>query len=114
MLTAHRRENLGEPMHHMFRAIRRIVDETERQRLKEVVARVKPEGMGVIVRTAAEGMGEEDFAHELEILARLWNKIQQKADFVTAPHLIHAEETLLFRTVRDLFTEDVSKFVIYD
>lgn len=93
---------------------RRIVDEEERERLKNLFARIKPEGMGVIVRTAAEGGTEEEFLDEINFLSRLWARVQSKGDFLSAPRLIHAEETLLFRAVRDMFSADVSQFVIND
>ncbi len=93
---------------------RRITDEAERERLKEIFTRIKPEGMGVIVRTVAEGMSEEEFITELKFLTRLWSRVQKKANMLNAPRLIHAEETLLFRVVRDLFNSDVDKFVIND
>lgn len=93
---------------------RRIIDETERARLKELLTRIKPEGMGIIVRTVAEGATEDEFLSEINFLARLWEKVQQKADFVSAPKLVHSEETLLFRTVRDMLTPDVDEFVIND
>ncbi len=93
---------------------RRITDEAERERLKEIFTRIKPEGMGVIVRTVAEGVSEEEFETELKFLTRLWGRVQKKANMLNAPRLIHAEETLLFRTVRDLFTAEVSDFIIND
>lgn len=93
---------------------RRIEDEDERERLKELVESIKPAGVGVIVRTVAEGCDEEHIGNEIKFLNRLWEKVQEKSDFLTAPRLIHAEETLLFRTVRDMFTEDVEQFVIND
>ncbi len=93
---------------------RKIVNEAERERLKDLFSQIKPEGMGVIVRTAAEGGTREEFESEMQFLARLWGKIQSKADFFSAPRLIHSEETLLFRTVRDLFNNDIDQFVIKD
>lgn len=93
---------------------RRIDDEAERERLKNIVARVKPKDMGVIMRTAAAGATEEEIAAELTFYARLWGKVCDKGDFLTAPRLIHTEENLLFRTARDMFTEDVEEFVIND
>lgn len=93
---------------------RRIEDEAERERLKEIVMRIKPDNMGVIVRTAAEHIGEEDIAAEMKFAARLWDRVSDKAEFLTAPRLIHAEETLLFRAIRDLFSVDVDEFVIND
>ncbi len=93
---------------------RKIEDETERERLKAIMAGIKPEGMGVIVRTAAVGCTEEELKSEADFLARLWQRVLKRADLVSAPRLIHAEESLLFRTVRDMFTADVDRFVIND
>lgn len=63
MLTAHRRENLGKPMHNMFRAIRRIVDETEDVKV------IYPIHMNPVVRKAAdEELGDDDRIHIIEPL----------------------------------------------
>ena len=63
MLTAHRRENLGEPMHNMFRAIRRIVDETPDVKV------IYPIHMNPIVRKAADDeLGNDDRIHIIEPL----------------------------------------------
>lgn len=63
MLTAHRRENLGEPLHHMFRAIRRIVDEHPDVKV------IYPIHMNPVVRTAAkEELGDCDRVHIIEPL----------------------------------------------
>ncbi len=91
---------------------RRIEDEEERDRLKEIMERIKPEEMGIIVRTVAVGKTEEEFVGEVRFLERLWKRIQQKSEILKAPRLIHAEETLVFRTVRDMFTPDVDELVI--
>ncbi|MEZ4357158.1 MAG: Rne/Rng family ribonuclease [Eubacteriales bacterium] len=93
---------------------RKIENENERERLKLIVDRVRPKGMGLIVRTAAEGMQEEDFISEIKFLARLWEKIKERCEKLSAPRLIHSEEGMVFRTVRDMFTPDVSEFVIND
>ncbi len=94
---------------------RRIEDEEERTRLKNILEDIIAEyHMGVIVRTAAEGKGIAEFHADLQFLARLWERIQQKGKLLTAPHLIHAEEPLVFRTIRDLFTPDIKRLVIND
>lgn len=63
MLTAHRRENLGEPMHHMFRAIKRIVDEHDDLKV------IYPIHMNPVVRQVAEEVfGGDDHFHIIEPL----------------------------------------------
>lgn len=91
---------------------RRIEDEEERDRLKHIMEEIKPADMGIIVRTAAVGKTKEDFEGETQFLKRLWQRINHKSDILRAPRLIHAEESLVFRTVRDMFTTDVSEFII--
>ena len=93
---------------------RRIEDEQERNRLKDIVEELKPDDMGVIVRTAAVGKDEDELVGEINFLARLWQRVKSRCDVVRAPRLIHAEETLIFRTVRDMFTTDVDEFIIND
>lgn len=92
----------------------RIGDEKERNRLKDMIEEIKPEGMGVIVRTAAQNASREEFMEEIRFLVRMWQQISNHADFVTAPRLVHAEETLLFRTIRDRLSNEVDKFIIND
>ena len=75
---------------------------------------IKPAGYGVIVRTAAVGKTREEFDSDLRFLIRIWERICQKEQFLTPPHLIHAEEPLIFRTIRDMFTPDVERLVIND
>lgn len=93
---------------------RRIQDEEERNRLKSVLEKIKPEGMGVIVRTAAAGKTEAEFEADLSFLVKLWQRIRQKSKLIGAPRLLHAEEPLIFRTIRDLFTPDISRLIIND
>lgn len=93
---------------------RRIEDEERRVELKELVTGLKPSNMGVIVRTAAQNASDEEILNEIKFYTRLWDRIAEKADILSGPRLIHAEENLLFRTVRDIFTEDVSEFIIND
>ncbi|MGI6664692.1 MAG: Rne/Rng family ribonuclease [Christensenellaceae bacterium] len=93
---------------------RKIEDEAERDRLKHVIGEIKPEGMGIIVRTAAVGCDEAELKEEVIFLARLWERVLKRASLVSAPRVIHAEETLLFRAVRDIFTADVNRFIIND
>lgn len=93
---------------------RRIGDEAERRRLRECFERIKHPDMGVIVRTAAQGKEEAEFVQDLDFLVRLWERIKHKAGLVRAPRLLHAEEPLVYRTIRDMFTPDVDRLIIND
>jgi len=102
------------PMVNYIGVSRRIEDEKERTRLKETIAKVKPDNMGVIVRTAALDKSVEEFESDMAFLTRMWERIQKKCQMLTAPRLIHAEEPLVFRTIRDLFTPDIDRLTIND
>ena len=94
---------------------RRIEDERERQRLKEAAERIKPETMGLIVRTAAMDKDIDDFRPDLEFLLKLWNKIKDREGRRgRVPRLLHKDESIVYRTVRDLFTGDVGRLIVND
>jgi ribonuclease G len=93
---------------------RRIEDEEERSRLRSIIERIKPENMGIIVRTAAYGKSEEEFISDISFLVRMWEKVIHRAQLVNAPRMVHAEESLVFRTIRDIFTPDVEELMIND
>ncbi|MBB2901766.1 ribonuclease E [Kineococcus radiotolerans] len=92
--------------------ISRKLPDTERARLKKVLKQVVPEGAGVIVRTAAEGVAEEELAADVQRLQATWEAIQAKASSKNAPVLLHGEPDLTVRVVRDVFNEDFTKLVI--
>lgn len=102
------------PMVEYVGVSRRIADTDERQRLKNEAESVRPEGMGLIVRTAAQGMKSEDFLSDISYLCALWQEVQHRCAVRRAPTCIHQDAALLTRTVRDLFTDDVEKFVLAD
>ncbi|MCX7921734.1 MAG: Rne/Rng family ribonuclease [Clostridia bacterium] len=93
---------------------RRIENDGERSKLKKVAENIKPKDMGLIVRTASEGKSEEDFSQDLNFLIKLWDKIKQKERSGPVPRCIHKDVNLIYRTVRDLFTWNVDKFIIND
>jgi ribonuclease G len=86
---------------------RRISEDAERERLKQLAHRVKPAGMGVIVRTVAEGAREEDLVRDLEYLARLWERLSEKAKDAPAPSPLYQDQGLIHRLIRDVFDENV-------
>lgn len=93
---------------------RRIENEADRARLKGIMERIERGDMGIIVRTAAQDNSEEEFAHDLQFLQKMWRKILHKSNLVSAPRLIHEEEALVFRILRDMFKGDISKLLIND
>src|SRR5512143_1899061 len=91
---------------------RRIEDPEERDRLSKIVETIRPEGMGAIVRTAAEGRSEAELKADMDYLVRLWDTVRKKSDVSNAPSLIHRELSLSLRAVRDLFTADMDRIVV--
>ncbi|MEK7237915.1 MAG: Rne/Rng family ribonuclease, partial [Nitrospirota bacterium] len=91
---------------------RRISDEQERTRLKELVTSLKPQNIGLIVRTASEGCAEDEIKKDIDYLMLLWENIQRKKDKVTSPHLLYSDLDLAFRSVRDLLGHEVGKLVV--
>ncbi|PID38146.1 MAG: Rne/Rng family ribonuclease [Proteobacteria bacterium] len=93
---------------------RRITEESERQRLREVVENIRPEGVGFIVRTVAEGHTEESLRADMEFLLKLWDDISRRRDAARSPSLIYSDLDLALRMVRDLVSENVRQVVVDD
>lgn len=91
---------------------RRISDEKERARLKAIAETIQPKGYGLIIRTASEGCSEEELKKDLEFLLLIWENIQGKKEKATAPALLYSDLDLVFRSVRDLLTQNVERLVI--
>ncbi len=91
---------------------RRIEDPDERMRLHEIVERIRLDGMGAIVRTAAEGRTDADLKADMDYLVRHWDTIRRKGEAASAPSLIHRELSLPLRAVRDMFTADMDRIVV--
>jgi len=91
---------------------RKIENEAERRRLKNLIQKLRKDNSGYIVRTAAEGKGEAEFAAEMNLLTQQWEQISQNAQTLGAPALVQDDLGLVLRVLRDIFTEEVSEFVI--
>ena len=91
---------------------KKIENSKERARLKAIVSLIKPVGVGVIIRTEAEGQSEADIQEDLEILLEKWNNIITSAETVTPPNLLYRDQDLLYRTIREACTEDVKEIVV--
>jgi len=100
------------PRAHEVGVSRRIESQRERDRLREIVAALRPETGGVIVRTSAEGLTKREIAADVRFLSRLWSRIATKAEAVGAPALLHYDMDLILRIMRDFFTTDVQRVVV--
>ena len=94
---------------------RKIEDEEERKRLKEIMKSLDiPEGFGLIIRTAGMGCNKTQLNKDLRYLLRLWRNINLKATEEQAPALLYKDRSLAVRAIRDYFTPDVDEILIDD
>ncbi|MCE5286307.1 MAG: Rne/Rng family ribonuclease [Pelosinus sp.] len=91
---------------------RRIGSDTEKHRLKELAEKICPPGMGMIVRTVAEGKSEEALRKDIEYLANLWSSLLARAKRSSAPAALYRDVDLVIRIVRDYLTPDVTELII--
>jgi len=89
----------------------KVEDETERQRLKDIVAGMAGdmEGGGYIIRTAAEGTDDESLRTDLEYLKKLWESIDRQVVNAKPGSVIYEDMPLVLRALRDLVDLDVEK-----
>ena len=90
---------------------KRIEDEDERQRLRNIAKEIRPQGFGIIIRTVAEHCDLESLSEDAQELAAQWESIQKKANQNSAPCLIHRDLGLLERVLRDELTDDIDEIV---
>ena len=91
---------------------KKIENSKERARLKAIVNLIKPVGVGVIIRTEAEGQSEADIQEDLEILLEKWNNIITSAETLTPPNLVYRDQDLLYRVIREACTDDVKEIIV--
>ncbi|CAB4876501.1 unannotated protein [freshwater metagenome] len=94
--------------------ISKRLPESERTRLKAILKNLIPEEAGVIVRTAAEGVSEEELTNDVARLKAQWEDIYQKSENPNfhAPAVLLSEPDLAVRVIRDIFNEDFRKLII--
>ena len=93
---------------------RKIEDEVERKRIKEMFAKMIPEGFGIIVRTAGQKSTKTILSKDFRYLMRLWKNIKKKGVHAPVPSLVYKERTLAQRVIRDYFTSDIKEILIDD
>ena len=94
--------------------ISKRLPETERTRLKAILKNLIPEEAGVIVRTAAEGVSEEDLTSDVARLKAQWDDIYAKSQNPNfhPPAALYQEPDLAVRVIRDIFNEDFRKLTV--
>ncbi|MCF6247834.1 MAG: Rne/Rng family ribonuclease [Desulfobacula sp.] len=91
---------------------KRIVDDTERARLKALLLSIRKNLFGYILRTQAEGIKEDTIKKEIDFLTKTWENIQTKNKTASAPSLVYKDLTVTFRAVRDLLANEADKLII--
>lgn len=91
---------------------KKITSQKERARLKSIVSLLKPVGVGVIVRTEAEGQTDSEIQEDLEILLEKWNSIVNAADTANPPTLLYRDQDLLYRVIREACDSNVDEIIV--
>lgn len=93
---------------------KKLTNFKEKHRLRKLVRSLLPEGFGAIIRTVAEGKGEEMIKQDLEELLRAWRNIEKAVKSETAPALLYKDLNTTSSVIRDLFSADVQHVVVDD
>ncbi len=91
---------------------KRISDDRERRRLRDIINSAKPAQGGIIARTACQGLPRKEIVDDIRALEKLWQSVQSKSETVSAPSLLHADLDLVLRTIRDILSPDVDEIVL--
>jgi len=92
----------------------KIKSSDERERLEKLLTDIKPDTMGVIIRTAAEGKSELHFEREVEYLVKKWNDIESRITSSKPGETLYSDNELVMTVVRDIFSSDVDELIIDD
>src|SRR5271157_504992 len=99
----------------LYGVSRKIEDEKERQKLKEIVTQFKlPENIGFIIRTAGMGRTKAELSRDLEYLLKLWQSIEKNVSEEQAPALLYKEHDIVIRAIREHFSPDISEILVDD
>jgi ribonuclease G len=94
--------------------VSRRISDSERGQMKALARKLKPAGMGLIIRTLGNGEGETEIKYEVEALKNRWTKVRKAYESVHAPMLLYKEEALTERILREILAKDVSEVVVDD
>jgi len=90
---------------------RKIEDRSERERLRKVGDAILPDGFGLILRTECEQRTSSELHADVVFLQQLWGQVLQAAKRLKAPACVHRDQTLLYRTIRDIFGDEIDRLV---
>lgn len=91
---------------------KKITDNAERDRIRNIVSSLLPEGCGAIVRTDGQGKDYEVYKKEIERLLEISDKIMKKASYLKAPALVYTDVNGVEKAVRDYFHDDIDEIVV--
>jgi ribonuclease E len=92
---------------------RKIESEEERNKLREMIESVSiPEGIGYIIRTASQEITKTALAQDVRYLLNLWKEIKKKGQTMKAPALLHKEQNIVSRFLRDHFTSEIEEILV--
>ena len=92
---------------------RKITNATDRKKLRGIIEGLDvPEGIRLIVRTAGQSRNKAEIRRDFEYLLRLWDSIRDLTLNSTAPSLIYEDANIIKRSIRDLYTKDISEILI--
>ncbi len=101
------------PNSDLFGISRKLTDK-ERDRLRRIVKRIKPAEHGIIVRTAAEGVSEEQITADIERLLARWARVEQAAAAAKALSAVYEEPPLVVKVIRDNFGPEFERAIVDD
>jgi len=93
---------------------RKIASATERDRLKNIMKLIRPEGMATVVRTAAGNVSQAELIADLGVLIRMWHGILETYKRAQAPALVHKDMNLVYKAARDFITPEVDRVLMDD
>lgn len=91
---------------------KKIKEEEERNRLEEIVRDLKPENMGAIIRTAAQGKSIFHFEREMEYLVKKWEDIEKKTSTAKIGEVLYKDNGIVATVLRDIFSNEIDELVI--
>lgn len=92
----------------------KITDEPTRQKLTQLLTKIKPEGGGLIARTVCKEAKKNEIIGEVKRLEALWQRIEYDYENKVGISLIYDDGDLIYRSIRDMFNDDIEAIICND